>query len=193
MRRFFYFLTSLVLLGCGSGIQDITLTGVCDGYTDPASSPYVVPWVSGTSHKVAQGNCGPASHYGTSKYAYDFDFSIGTQIVAARAGTVYKVVESKSDGNGCISGDNHIFITHADGTTAQYDHLTLDGALVNEGDTVTQGQVIGLSGNTGCSGGPHLHFQVNSKPEDGTSIPVTFSNVGKNPRGLQTDKEYTAQ
>ncbi|MGE3758077.1 MAG: M23 family metallopeptidase [Pseudobdellovibrionaceae bacterium] len=193
MKKFVLHLVPLILLGCGSGVQDLMLTGVCDGYSAANTSPYVVPWASGTTRKVAQGNCGPASHYGSDKYAYDFDFPIGTNIVAARAGTVYKVVESKSDGNGCASGDNHIYITHADGTTARYVHLTHNGALVAEGDIVTQGQVIGISGNTGCSSGPHLHFQVNSKAEDGISVPVTFSNVGTNSRGLQTGREYRAQ
>ncbi len=180
------------VLGCGNGVPDLTLTGVCDGYPDWTTSPYVVPWEAGTSHKIGQGNCGPASHYGRDKYAYDVEMPIGTNIVAIRGGTVDKVVEDKSDGNGCSAGENHIYITHSDGTTSQYFHLTLNGSLVAEGDVVTQGQVIGLSGNTGCSGGPHLHFQVVTDPDGGISIPITFSNVGANARGLQTGKSYTA-
>lgn len=183
----------IVLIGCGTGIPEVILTGTCDGYSDDASSPYVVPWVAGTVQKVGQGNCGPASHYGTSKYAYDFDMAIGTQIVAARAGVVAEVVEDKKDGNGCAGDDNHIYIDHADGTRAEYLHLTENGALVDVGATVTQGQLIALSGNTGCSSGPHLHFQVNSGPDSRMSVPVTFSNVGANRRGLQPDKTYTAE
>lgn len=193
MRKILNYAAAIVLLGCGSGVPDLMLTGVCDGYSDPSTSAYVVPWQVGTTRKVAQGNCGPASHYAADKYAYDIDLPIGTSIVAVRAGTVYKVVKDKTDGNGCINGENHIYINHSDGTSAHYLHLTKDGAFVNVGDTVTQGQVIGLSGNTGCSSGPHLHFQVNNKPDGGISIPVTFSNVGANPRGLQTDHSYTAR
>ena len=51
-------------------------------------------------------------------------------------------------------------IQHADGSRAGYWHLQKDGALVNVGDTVTQGQVIGLSGKTGYAALPHLHFLV---------------------------------
>lgn len=185
--------TLLALLGCGNGVPDLTLTGICDGYPDASTSPYVVPWEAGTSRKVGQGNCGPASHYASDRYAYDIDLPIGTNIVAARAGVVYKVVQDKKDGNGCMGGDNHIYINHSDGTSAQYLHLTENGALVAEGATVTQGQIIGRSGNTGCSAGPHLHFQVNSQPDKRDSIPVTFSNVGDNKRGLQTGKSYLAQ
>jgi len=183
----------LFFIGCGNGMQDVALIGECEGYSNYTTSLYVVPWQAGTSQKVGQGNCGPASHYGTSKYAYDFDMPIGTQIAAARAGTVAEVVEDKKDGNGCAGGENHIYIDHADGTRAEYLHLTENGALVSIGAAVTQGQIIGMSGNTGCSGGPHLHFQVNLNNTSKLSIPVNFSNVGANRRGLVSGKTYTAQ
>ncbi|WP_277619852.1 M23 family metallopeptidase [Chryseobacterium angstadtii] len=47
---------------------------------------------------------------------------------------------------------------HPDGTFAQYYHLKQNGVKVNIGDQVKKGDVIGLSGNTGWSKGPHLHF-----------------------------------
>ncbi len=47
-----------------------------------------------------------------------------------------------------------------DGSIAYYWHLQKDGVLVNIGDTVQTGQWIGLSGNTGYSAFPHLHFEV---------------------------------
>lgn len=184
---------TLSFLGCGNGMQDVAVTGECEGYSDYTTSLYVVPWPAGASQKVGQGNCGPASHFGASKYAYDFDMPIGTQIAASRAGTVAEVVEDKKDGNGCASGENRIYIDHADGTRAGYFHLTENGALVSVGAAVTQGQVIALSGNTGCSGGPHLHFQVDVDRTSKLSIPVNFSNVGLNRRGLVSGKTYSAQ
>lgn len=193
LRQTLLILFSIAILGCGNGVPDLTLTGTCDGYSDPASSPYIVPWEVGTTRDIAQGNCGPASHYGKAKYAYDVDMAIGTKIVAARAGVVYEVVKDKEDGNGCSGGENHIYINHYDGTMAQYLHLTHNGASVAEGAVVTQGQVIGQSGNTGCSAGPHLHFQVNNQTDSGISIPVTFSNIGENPRGLKSGKSYLAK
>ncbi len=56
---------------------------------------------------------------------------------------------------------NYIAIFHPSvGLYSRYYHLKKDGVLVNVGDKVNKGQVIGLSGNTGYSGGPHLHFDV---------------------------------
>ena len=54
----------------------------------------------------------------------------------------------------------NIVIQHPDGSRAGYWHLQKDGALVNVGDTVSKGQVIGLSGKTGYAFQPHLHFIV---------------------------------
>ena len=87
---------------------------------------------------------------------------------------------------------------HDDGTEAQYVHLTLNGALKNEGDNVTQGEVIALSGNTGKTTGPHLHFQVvqalteceDTDPRENytwyscNSIPLTFKNTSEHCFGL---------
>lgn len=181
-----------ILTSCGSGDGLLSMPGVCDGYPDSATSAYRLPWQTGASFEVGQGNCGGITHNGSVKYSYDFNMPIGTNITAARAGTVYKVVEDKADGNGCNSGDNHIYIEHSDGTVSMYLHLTQNGSNVQVGDSVTQGQSIGTSGNSGCSGGPHLHFQVNSSRNSKKSIPVTFSNAGVNKRGLQAGKTYTA-
>jgi murein DD-endopeptidase MepM/ murein hydrolase activator NlpD len=55
---------------------------------------------------------------------------------------------------------NFVRIVHDDGTMALYAHLKPEGVLVRAGQRVRRGQTIGLSGNTGFSGGPHLHFVV---------------------------------
>ena len=55
---------------------------------------------------------------------------------------------------------NSIVINHNDNTRAGYWHLQYNGAVVNVGDTVKQGQLIGYSGKTGYSAFPHLHFIV---------------------------------
>lgn len=59
------------------------------------------------------------------------------------------------------------------GTVATYAHLKKDGALVEIGDQVYAGQVIGFSGNTGYSTFPHLHFVVLKGKQ---SIPIRFRN-----------------
>jgi murein DD-endopeptidase MepM/ murein hydrolase activator NlpD len=55
---------------------------------------------------------------------------------------------------------NFIRLLHDDGTMSLYAHLKSDGVLVRPGQRVTAGQRIGLSGNTGFTTGPHLHFAV---------------------------------
>ena len=101
------------------------------------------------------------SHKG--ERALDFKVKNGTKICAAREGVVSSA-RADSDKGGLkdenISDGNFVTIKHDDGSVAHYWHLQKDGVLVNIGDTVKAGQPIGLSGNTGYSAFPHLHFEV---------------------------------
>ena len=127
---------------------------------------------------------------------------IGTQVLAARAGKVVSIREHFKDNNNIDLEENYIFIKHDDGTIARYFHLTHNGALIKEGDTVKAGQVIGLSGNTGQSGGPHLHFDVqkcgpNLPPHYnqlpcGQTVPITFKNTHKHQCGVKAGIKYSA-
>lgn len=86
--------------------------------------------------------------------AVDFAASQGTAIFSAAAG---KVIVSRSSGwNGGYG--KYIVITHPNGTQTLYAHLS--EVLVTEGTQLDRGQLIGYSGNTGKSTGPHLHFEV---------------------------------
>ena len=95
--------------------------------------------------------------------ALDFKVKKGTKVCAARAGVVISV-RKDSDKGGLkkenLSDGNYVSIQHDDGSVAHYWHLQKEGAMVNMGDTVKNGQCIGLSGNTGYSAFPHLHFEV---------------------------------
>ena len=172
-------------------------------YIQNSDSPYVLPWEIGKTFKVGQGNCTNGSHsLGQVQYAYDIDMPIGTNVVAMRSGIVVKIIENFKDLEtgtvGAIDEANVINIKHTDGTEAQYVHLTYNGALKNEGDNVTQGEIIGLSGNTGKSTGPHLHFHViqalneceDTDPLENyfwyscNSIPLTFKNTSEHCHGL---------
>lgn len=101
------------------------------------------------------------SHKG--ELALDFKVKKKTKICAARNGFVIAARED-SDNGGLkpenMSDGNYISIQHYDGSIAHYWHLLKDGVLVNVGDTISKGQIIGLSGNTGYSAFPHLHFEV---------------------------------
>jgi hypothetical protein len=148
-------------------------------YRDPESSPYVLPFRAGTESFLSQSHC-DGFHNEMDWFGFDFDMPIGTPFHAARAGVVTGVQDRYVDGNHNISQTNWIEVTHADGTFAQYLHLTQRGSSVQVGDSVSQGQVLGISGFTGLTGPrEHLHFIVFQEITDTSriSLPVTFRNV----------------
>jgi len=143
---------------------------------------YALPYASGKSYRVLQGYGSRFSHTGLEAYAIDFDMPAGTPVHAARGGVVARVEESHSIGcwqDGCGRYANYIVVLHNDGTTGEYYHLQQNGALVEVGDSVSRGQKIGLSGNTGHTTMPHLHFAVYRATEWGNtqSIPVHFQSA----------------
>ncbi len=90
---------------------------------------------------------------GASSYhkGVDWAVSTGTAVVASCGGTVVKA--------GWSSGYGYcVYINHPDGRQTRYAHLSK--VLVSVGQNVSQGQRIALSGNTGVSTGPHLHFEM---------------------------------
>ena len=115
--------------------------------------------------RIDQGFGGSFSHNDEqNRHALDFAADIGTPVFAARAGTVMQV-EAGFRASGLAFGDygtraNFIRLLHDDGSMALYAHLAADGVQVRIGQQVQAGQRIGLSGNTGFSTGPHLHFAV---------------------------------
>jgi len=120
---------------------------------------YELPFKKGNSFKLHQGYKGNFSHQ--NENALDFTMPIGTEVVAARGGIVIQIVDKNNEGcpkKSCMELNNYITILHNDGTYSKYVHLDFKGAKVKIGDTVATGQLIALSGNTGFSSGPHLHF-----------------------------------
>ena len=128
---------------------------------DDTSFVYQLPYEENKTHLLVQGYFSMYTH--KHRAALDFKMKKGTKICAARAG---KVVGMKEDGNKGGSNikyrpdGNYIIILHEDSSRTGYWHLQHNGVFVNLGDTVKQGQVIGLSGRTGYSYFPHLHFIV---------------------------------
>ena len=140
---------------------------------------YSLPYAPGRSYRVLQGYGSRFSHKGLEEFAVDFDMPEGTPVHAARGGIIARVEESNTRGcweNGCGRYANYVVVLHNDGTTGEYYHLKEGGALVEVGDSVARGQVIGLSGNTGHTTMPHLHFAVYRAAVWGNtqSIPVRF-------------------
>lgn len=142
----------------------------------PVIAGYSLPWKQGDSHFCFQGNDGFLSHRDRSKYSWDFLMPEGTEILAARDGTVTVVVDT-NERRGENAPNNEVFVNHGDGTAARYAHIKKGGAKVKVGDIVKRGQLLALSGDVGRSLGPHLHFEViNTKFE---TIPIRFMDVLK--------------
>lgn len=139
---------------------------------------YQLPYPQGKAHLLIQGNNSDFTHnMPTSRYAFDFDMPENSLISAVRGGTVGLVnVDNKKGGNdeNYLQQANKILICHDDDTVALYAHLRHNGALVNIGDQVYAGQIIGFSGNTGYSTTPHLHFVVLAGAK---SIPIKFNGL----------------
>ena len=129
--------------------------------SEDTSYAYSLPYATNTKHRVVQGYFSRLSH--KNRAALDFNMKRGTGIFASRAGIVIRV---KEDGyKGGLSKKyrregNFIVIQHEDSSRAGYWHLQHNGALVKVGDSVVEGQQIGLSGKTGYALFPHLHFLV---------------------------------
>lgn len=126
---------------------------------DDTSYVYTLPFESGKAHLLVQGYFGKYSH--KERAALDFKMKQGTKILAARDGVVTRVKEDEDKGGlnkKYYRQGNNIIIQHNDNSRSGYWHLQKNGVLVNVGDTVKKGQVIALSGNTGYTAFPHLHF-----------------------------------
>jgi len=143
---------------------------------------YSYPFTNGYQSKIIQGYDGNFSHSGRfSAKTLDFDMNIGDTIVAAREGTVIKtMVKHNKQGTTekFIEYGNYIMIYHDDNTFSQYVHLKQFGNLVNLGDRVQKDQPIALSGFTGYTTIPHLHFGVYVPTENGLkSVPIIVDSI----------------
>jgi murein DD-endopeptidase MepM/ murein hydrolase activator NlpD len=129
-----------------------------------SSSGFTLPVTGGTigtGYHVAGSMWSSGYHTGV-----DFVVPTGTSVKAVGAGTVV------SAGWGGAYG-NQVVIRLADGYYAQYGHLSQ--LSVSAGQTVTEGQQIGLSGATGNVTGPHLHFEIRTTPDYGSDVdPVAY-------------------
>ena len=118
--------------------------GGSGGYIWPVSSRYITSTVGGRS---SPGGVGSTNHKGTDIGRVGYT----SQVYAAKSGTV--IVSQRSSSYG-----EYVVISHGSGNTTLYAHLS--SRKVSSGQYVNQGDVIGITGSTGNSTGPHLHFEV---------------------------------
>lgn len=103
------------------------------------------------------------SHRGEFRGAVDFIVDLGTPILCSYDGEVVKIVDTNDKfGPTKDFSDflNYITIRHENGEFSQPAHLAKGSALVKEGDVVTVGQQLAITGNSGWMTEPHLHFFV---------------------------------
>lgn len=158
------FIISIILYSCSASNnpQRTEIRKLQKGIIkEDTSHVYSLPYEVNKKHLLVQGYFSRLSH--KERAALDFKMKKGTKICAARGGVVVRLKEDSNKGGWSKKNrpfGNLIIIQHEDGSRAGYWHLQKDGALVNVGDTVKQGQVIALSGRTGYALFPHLHFIV---------------------------------
>ena len=114
------------------------------GYIWPVDSRYITSTVGG---RTSPGGVGSTNHKGTDIGRVGYT----SPIYASKAGTVIVSTYSRSYGN-------YVVVSHGTGNTTLYAHLSKRSVKV--GDTVAQGTVLGVTGSTGNSTGPHLHFEI---------------------------------
>jgi len=177
--KFIFILILISIAAVCFAQQDYSFRDLKQGkFVDDSSYVYSLPFENKKKVFLIQAYDSKMSHKG--EVALDFKVKKKTKICAARDGVVISARED-SDKGGLkpenLSDGNYISIQHYDGSVAHYWHLSKDGVLVNVGDTITKGQVIGLSGNTGYSAFPHLHFEVIGYDDKGSrrQLPTRFT------------------
>jgi murein DD-endopeptidase MepM/ murein hydrolase activator NlpD len=162
------------------------------------SAVYILPFAVGTAYPVSQGYEGTFSHTGGDRYSIDFRMPVGTPVHCARDGEVVGVKDDSDTGGPEKKFEwdaNYVLVRHSDGTLGHYVHLMKGGCRVKVGQRVKAGDWIALSGNTGFTTGPHLHFAV-FKAHDGKNretIPVRYRTFqAADAISLKEGQVYTA-
>ncbi|MER6411392.1 M23 family metallopeptidase [Streptomyces humidus] len=156
----------------GTGVASAAAPAAAPAASAAKTAVSAASWIDPVKKYTLSAGFAQAGKMWQSKHSgQDFAVPSGTKVMAAHGGTVVK-----AGGNGAGDGPaygNAIVIKHANGVYSQYAHLS--HIEVKVGQVVKTGQKIALSGNTGNSSGPHLHFEIRTTPDYGSAInPVTF-------------------
>lgn len=162
---------------------------VCtDEYPPVLHAPdgYWLPLECNTSATISQGNDGDFTHQGNAFWAFDFSLGLGTPLVAMADGIVIHRYANTLPGDPCYDGGgencyehaNLVVLLHGDGFASIYKHLS--NVLVSDGEFVPRGAVVGLSGSSGYSTGPHAHVmrQEDCGQANCQSVPLEFVDIG---------------
>ncbi|MFA6386642.1 MAG: M23 family metallopeptidase [Candidatus Paceibacterota bacterium] len=142
----------------------------------PGSSYTYTPSTIASGYYLRPAGGPTTSPYGSRRggfhYGIDIGVSRGSTVLASATGTVVEIVGYCVEGRRSCGGryGNYVMIQHPNGTITRYAHLSK--VSVSVGDTVSQGDQIAKSGNTGRSTGPHLHFQI--EKSNGSTIRPVF-------------------
>jgi murein DD-endopeptidase MepM/ murein hydrolase activator NlpD len=161
----------------------------CTTQTPPTSTfpatVFLLPIECNKTVRIAQGNNSDFSHTGRTQYAFDFAIGLNTPLLAMQDGVVLDVFDRTKPGDRCYAGGgsscfpfaNYVLLKHADGSASIYKHL--NRVDVRVGALVARGAVVGLSGSTGYSTGPHAHVmrQEVCVVANCQSLPLAFADV----------------
>jgi hypothetical protein len=137
-------------------------------------------------------NCGARTyngHNGTDIFTWPFPWNMVTNnlvdVIAGAAGTIIGKFDGNDDDHCACSGNwNAVYVQHSDGSIAWYGHLKKNSVTSkNIGETVAVGEYLGVVASSGCSTGPHLHFEVyKQQPYQRSNLidPYTGSCNGQN-------------
>ncbi|MFR9789899.1 M23 family metallopeptidase [Streptomyces sp. MB22_4] len=137
-----------------------------------SAAPSAASWVDPVKKYTLSASFNESgAHWAAKHSGQDFAVATGTEVFAVHGGTVVKAGPNGA-GDGPAYG-NAVVIRHENGVYSQYAHLSRVDVRV--GQTVRTGQHIALSGSTGNSTGPHLHFEIRQTPNYGSALnPVPF-------------------
>ena len=125
-------------------LDDFVVSEGAGGYVWPVNSRRITSTFGG---RASPGGIGSTNHKGVDIGGVGY----GTAVHAAKGGTVIISQYSSSYGN-------FVVVSHGSGNTTLYAHMS--SRLVEAGQAVSQGDILGLTGSTGHSTGPHLHFEI---------------------------------
>jgi murein DD-endopeptidase MepM/ murein hydrolase activator NlpD len=157
---------------------------------------FSLPFPKNRTYRIVQGYNGSYSHNTDfSRDAIDFSLKINDTVCSAANGYVVGVIkdyELAGTTEDWIDYANYITIYHPEsGYFTQYVHLNKNGSFVKVGDNVVKGQPIGLSGETGFTTVPHLHFNV-LKPDKGGLV-STASEFEEGYKGIAMTEGTTVK